>query len=55
MMLAAKVMSLTAMELYTKPDILNAAKEEFLRQMKGKPYKSPLPEGTPPPAQNVEG
>jgi aminobenzoyl-glutamate utilization protein B len=46
MMLAAKAMALAAFDLETKPDIVQAAQEEFKRKTAGKPYVSPLPDGT---------
>jgi len=48
MMLAAKVMALTALDLMTKPDLLKAAQDEFEKAIGGKKYKSPLPEGAVP-------
>jgi aminobenzoyl-glutamate utilization protein B len=48
MLLAAKTLALTAMDLLTKPDVLAAAQAEFQRKIKGKPYISPVPEGTLP-------
>ena len=49
MMLAAKTMALTAIDLITKPDLLRAAREEFEKKTEGKKYVSPLPEGSKPP------
>lgn len=48
MMLAAKTMALTALELQAKPDLLTAAWEEFKGKTKDQPYVSPLPEGAVP-------
>jgi aminobenzoyl-glutamate utilization protein B len=48
MLLAAKTLALTAIDLLTKPDVLAAAQAEFQRKIKGKPYISPVPEGTLP-------
>lgn len=45
MMVAAKAMALTALDLLTQPQDLAAAKEEFKQVTGGKKYKSPLPEG----------
>jgi aminobenzoyl-glutamate utilization protein B len=42
---AAKVMALTTLDLLTQPDLLQAAKAEFLESTGEKPYISPLPEG----------
>lgn len=50
MMLAAKALALTAIELFSKPEILKAAAEEHRRITGGrKNYRSPLPDGTKPP------
>jgi aminobenzoyl-glutamate utilization protein B len=46
MMLAAKAMALAAAELETRPDLLKAARQEFEEKTGGKPYMSPIPEGT---------
>jgi aminobenzoyl-glutamate utilization protein B len=48
MMLAAKAMALAAFDLEVKPDVVQAAQEEFKRKTGGKAYLSPLPEGTVP-------
>lgn len=48
MLMAAKTLALTALDLFTRPDLLAAAKQEFQRNTKGKPYVSPLPEGAVP-------
>jgi aminobenzoyl-glutamate utilization protein B len=48
MMLAAKGLALTALDLFTRPELLAAARVEFARDTKGKPYLSPLPEGAVP-------
>ncbi|MCE5206703.1 MAG: amidohydrolase [Chloroflexi bacterium] len=45
---AAKVMALTSLDLFTKPDLLQAAKDEFIKSTGGKKYVSPLPEGAKP-------
>ena len=47
--LAAKVMAATACDLYTQPEILAAARAEFLRENRGG-YVSPIEEGTIPTA-----
>jgi aminobenzoyl-glutamate utilization protein B len=47
MMLAAKVLALTTLDLVTKPDVLKAAHEEFQKVNGGKEkYQSARPEGT---------
>jgi aminobenzoyl-glutamate utilization protein B len=43
MLLAAKTLALTALELVTNPVRLAAALKEFKEKTKGKPYVSPLP------------
>ena len=48
MMMAAKVMALAALDLETKPELLETAREEFKKASKGKPYVSPLPEDAVP-------
>jgi aminobenzoyl-glutamate utilization protein B len=45
----AKIMAATALDLLTKPDVLEGIKSEFLKQSRDHPYKSLLPEGTKPP------
>jgi aminobenzoyl-glutamate utilization protein B len=45
---AARVLALTALDLFTQPDLLQAARDEFLQSTGGKKYVSPLPEGTRP-------
>jgi aminobenzoyl-glutamate utilization protein B len=49
MMVAAKAMALAVAELETNPDLLRAARHEFEEKTGGRPYVSPLPEGTMPP------
>lgn len=44
-----KVMASTAMDLLTRPDVLEAIKKEFAEYSKTHPYKSFLPEGAKPP------
>lgn len=48
MMFAARVLGLAALELETRPALLQAAREEFERSTGGKKYVSPLPEGAIP-------
>ena len=43
---AAKALALSTLDLFTKPDLLQAARAEFQQSTGGKPYVSPLPEGT---------
>lgn len=48
MLLAAKVLALTGLELLTRPDRLAEARAEFERRKNGRPYVSPLPENAYP-------
>jgi aminobenzoyl-glutamate utilization protein B len=48
MLLAAKALALTGLDLLTRPDLLAEAQAEFKRKKNGKPYVSPVPEGTVP-------
>jgi aminobenzoyl-glutamate utilization protein B len=48
MLLAAKALALTALDLLTRPDVLAEARAEFARKRKGTSYVSPLPEGAVP-------
>ncbi len=45
----AKVMAATAIDLFTRPQVLEDIKEEFAEYSKNHPYKSLLPEGAEPP------
>jgi aminobenzoyl-glutamate utilization protein B len=45
MMLAARTLALTTLELASNPDLLQAAWEEFTKSTGGQRYVSPLPEG----------
>ena len=45
----AKVISSTALDLLTKPKLLEAIRAEFTEYSKNHPYKSFLPEGARPP------
>ncbi len=49
MILAAKVLAVTALDLVLDPAKLVEAKEEFVAVTAGQPYKAPLPEGAKPP------
>lgn len=49
MMYAAKVMAITAIDMYTNPQHIKKAKEEFLKSTEGKPYVSPIPDDMKPP------
>lgn len=54
MITAAKVLASTAADLVEKPEILVKAQKEFKERMKGKVYKSLIPEGLRPPVKNKE-
>jgi len=43
MMLAARAMGLTAVDLQTRPKVLKAARDEFEERIQGETYVSPLP------------
>ncbi len=45
---ASKVLACAAIDLFKKPEILSAAKEEFAKRMEGKEYTCPIPEGAVP-------
>ncbi|HLI50886.1 MAG TPA: hypothetical protein VKU87_03765, partial [Thermomicrobiaceae bacterium] len=49
MLHAAKTMALTAVELFTNPDTLQQAQDEFKQRTGGKPYKCPIPDDVEPP------
>ena len=49
LMHAAKALAITALDLYSDPKYLQAAKEEFERRMGGKKYVCPIPEDFKPP------
>lgn len=46
---AARVMALTGVDLLTRPELLEEARRHFQEATDGAPYRSPLPEGQPPP------
>ncbi|MBX3014960.1 MAG: amidohydrolase [Caldilineaceae bacterium] len=48
MLYAAKALALTALDLMTKPALLQAAQAEFSASTAGRPYVSPIPDGTIP-------
>jgi aminobenzoyl-glutamate utilization protein B len=45
----ARVMAATAIDLLTRPRVLESIKKEFMEYSKDHPYKSLLPEGAEPP------
>lgn len=48
MMLAARTMALTMLDLIMKPDALKASRAELEEKTGGKQYASPLPGGAAP-------
>jgi len=46
---ASKVMASTVIDLMTNPDLLNEAKEEFKRRLRGRKYTPPIPPEMKPP------
>jgi aminobenzoyl-glutamate utilization protein B len=52
MLHAAKVMALAAMDLFTNPQYLEKAREEFLSETQNQPYRCPLPDTVIPPRYN---
>ena len=48
MLLAAKALALSGLDLLTRPELLAEVKAEFTRKMQGERYVSPIPEGTVP-------
>ncbi len=46
---AAKIMAATALDLLTKPEILQKAQEEHRRRLRGRKYRSPIPPEVKPP------
>ncbi|HTX76477.1 MAG TPA: amidohydrolase [Terracidiphilus sp.] len=49
MVVAAKALALTATDLFTSPDLVQAAKADFARQLAGKTYTTAIPPGQKPP------
>ncbi len=43
MVIAAKALALTAVQLFESPQVVLAAQQEFHRQLQGKTYESPIP------------
>jgi aminobenzoyl-glutamate utilization protein B len=48
MVIASKALALTAIDLFAKPELIEAAKADFARKLAGKTYKSPIPAGQKP-------
>ncbi|MCK5670601.1 amidohydrolase, partial [Candidatus Bathyarchaeota archaeon] len=51
---ATKVMAGTVIVLLSNPELVEEAKAEWKRQMDGKVYKSPLPDGLKPPLDQLK-
>ena len=49
MLVAAKTLAATILDLLTQPKLLAQVQAEWKEVTKGKPYKSPLPPGAVPP------
>jgi aminobenzoyl-glutamate utilization protein B len=49
MVVASKVLAMTAVDLFTNPQLVEAAKADFARELAGKTYHSVIPEGQKPP------
>ena len=54
MLHAAKIMAVTAVELYSNPDHLVKIRQEFEQKTGGKPYVSPIAEDAKPPHHEPE-
>jgi len=46
---ASKVLAVSAVELFEKPELINAAKADWKRRMKGRKYTTLIPKGQKPP------
>ncbi|WP_020527992.1 amidohydrolase [Flexithrix dorotheae] len=46
---ATKILAMTGIEMFTNPELMEAAKKDFLERTGGKPYKCPIPENQQPP------
>ena len=46
---ASKVIAATGIDLFTKPELIEAAWDELSRRKAGRKYKSPIPENLDPP------
>lgn len=49
MVVASKVLALTAMDLFSNAQLISAAKADFAKELAGKTYHSSIPEGQKPP------
>jgi aminobenzoyl-glutamate utilization protein B len=48
MVIASKALALTAIDLFSSPGLIQAAKTDFAKKLAGKTYKSPIPVGQKP-------
>jgi aminobenzoyl-glutamate utilization protein B len=53
MLHAAKIMGVTAAQLWDAPELLQQARDEFTKTTGGRPYRAPVPEGAEPPLPRV--
>jgi aminobenzoyl-glutamate utilization protein B len=51
MMVAARTLALSALDLFEDPSLVQAAKASFQKRMQGRPYHSLIPEGKQPPEE----
>jgi len=51
LLFAAKTIAGAALDLLMKPELLKKAQEEFATKIKGRTYRSPIPEDVPPPLE----
>ena len=49
LLFASKVIAATVIDLFTKPDLLEKAREEHRERLRGRTYKSPVPPEARPP------
>jgi aminobenzoyl-glutamate utilization protein B len=49
MVLASRVLAITAVDLFTEPQLLQAARTDFEKRLVGLKYQSRIPEGQKPP------
>ena len=49
MVVASKVLAMTAVDLFTNAQLVSAAKADFAKELAGKTYHSSIPEGQKPP------
>jgi len=48
MIIASKAIALTVVDLFASPQLVQAAKDDFAKEMTGKAYHSPIPDGQKP-------